>query len=138
MKFVFELVSKEMRTAVKSDVDCPQPNAIRKVFNVENATDTGHALYFKNKNNECVIYSVEDDGGVGRFRISRDGDSMFVTPNEINLENLTFNIWDDDIGAFHSRQPSITFRVDIESTKGKEIHKQKTRLQTTITSRYYE
>lgn len=137
MKFVFEVIGKEIRNAKKSENSCigtliadeASPN---KVYNT---ASSGSILYFKNKDDECVIYSLNN----GRFEISRDGgSSMPVTPNDIYLENLTFQIWDDDIGAFHARQPSVTFKVDVESSGNKVIHKQKTTMQTTITSRYYE
>jgi len=138
MKFVFEMMSKEIRVAKKSDNECSLAHPIRKIFNTDNDSNTGAVLYFKNKNDKCVSYFLEPDGGVNRLKINRDGEEMFVTPDDINLENLVFNIWDDDIGDFHSRQPSVTFRVDVETAKGRDLHRQRTALQTTITSRYYE
>ncbi|MDA3840718.1 MAG: prepilin-type N-terminal cleavage/methylation domain-containing protein [Patescibacteria group bacterium] len=154
MKFVFEMVSKEIRTAVKSEDSCAATLGLtadiiapatvpNKIFNIDSTTFPGyHVLYFMNRKEECVSYAIGNNGDVDSWTIRRvkglDDEEMFVTPNEISLENLYFNVWDDEIGAFHSRQPSVTLKVDVETSKGREIHKQKTTLQTTITSRYYE
>ena len=141
-KFIFEVMSKEIRTAVKSDNSCgtyfgyPADNSpANKIFNTSLGAEI---LYFKNKRQECVAYFIENDAGVSRLKINRDNLEMFVTPNDINIENLYFDVWDDEIDDFHSRQATVTFKLDVESAHGKNIHKQRTTLQTTLTSRYYE
>ena len=144
MKFIFEVMSKEIRTASKSDDFCSTQLGLNadnapanKIFNID-SSGAEPILYFENKNKKCVAYFLEDDAGVGRLKINRDGEEMFVTPDDINLENLNFNVYDDVIGAFHSRQATLTFKVDVETAGGKDIHRQRTTLQTTLTSRYYE
>lgn len=145
MKFIFEVMSKEIRAAQKSDNSCAATFSLvadestpNKVYNT---ALSGAIFYFKNKHDECVMYSLKNDSGVGRLEIKRDNGALidlFVTPKDINVENLKFVVYDDDIGAFHSKQPYLTMRVDVESYGGKQIHKQRTTLQTTISSRYYE
>ena len=155
MKFVFELIGKEIRTAQKSNNFCESDpafqsaftlplsaddNPAKKIYNIDSASlAPDDIFYFKNKDNECVAYYLEDDvDGVARLKINRDGNNMFVTPNDIDLNNLSFSVIDDDVGAFHLIQPAITIRVDVSYVGSKNMHKQTTTLQTSITSRYYE
>ena len=148
MKFVLELIGKELRTAQKSDNSCESAfalilladdNPAKKIFNIDSVvTSPNDVLYFKNKNGQCVAYYLEYDAGVYRLKINRDGLDMFITPNDLDLSDLKFSVIDDDIPAFHSIQPTITFRVDVSYLGSKNAHNQKTSLQTSITSRYYE
>jgi len=142
MKFVFEMISKEMRTARKSDNTCSTflpaasvPDTNNKVYNT---ADSGAVFYFENKDGQCVVYLLEAYGPVGGFKIIRDTEEYFVTPDELNLENMHFFIWDDAVGDFHSDQPFVTMRVDVEDSTPREMNKLRTRYQTTISSRYYE
>ena len=141
MKFVLELAGKELRTAQKSDNTCEASLGFtvdapaKKIFNTHSTLPgLGDIVYFKNKNGECVAYYLENN----RFKINRDGNDMFVTPDELDLSNLRFDVLDDDVGAFHSIQPTMTMRLDVSYTGSKNMHNQKTTLQTSITSRYYE
>ena len=97
MKFVFEMVGKEIRTAVKSDNFCggvgelnltADASPANKIFNVD-SSGVEPILYFMNKDKECVSYAIRDSGGVGSWEIRRKkdayDDSLFVTPDEINL-----------------------------------------------------
>ncbi len=145
MKFVLEVMSKEIRAAQKSDETCGaslpsgftrDPNP-KKVFNIA-SSGSGNLLYFEDKYGNCVYYFIEDDNGISRLKFARGSTDLFVTPTSISISNLDFYIWDDLVGAFHSDQPYVTIRMDVESHGGKEIHKQRTSLQTTISSRYYE
>ena len=153
MKFVLELIGKELRTAQKSENSCesafiPTVPALplladdspaKKIYNTDSISMApNNALYFENKDGDCVAYYLEDDAGVSRLKINRDGLDMFVTPNDLDLSNLSFSIIDDDIGTFHSIQPTITLRVDVSYVGSRSVHSQTTSLQTSITSRYYE
>jgi prepilin-type N-terminal cleavage/methylation domain-containing protein len=152
MRYTLEVMSKEIRTAKKlaSPTECDttlgmvmaSSNSINKVFN---QTDGNSILYFKNKNNECVVYYLLD----GQLKVIHDaapyGDldeendyQVSSTPDEIIVSNLHFDVVDDNYNTFHSVQPRVTIRMDVENKTLKEIHKQKMSLQTTISSRHYE
>jgi len=139
LRYALEAISKEIRNAEKSDHDCetiftPAATATYKVYNTK---DSDAILYFKNQNGFCVAYYLENDNGVSRLKIYRDGEVAFVTPREIEVNNLKFLVNDDEINAFHSQQPKVSITMDIEAI-GKAIHTQPIRIQTTISSRYYE
>lgn len=146
MKFILEVMSKELRSAQKSDEICgaslpagyTRDPAPKKVFNIATSV-SGQMLYFKNKYGQCVYYFLKNDtSGVSRLTFKRGLTELYVTPSSISIQNLKFHIWDDLKDDFHSDQPYVTTRMDVESQGGKEIHKQRTSLQNTISSRYYE
>ncbi|MEA3463698.1 MAG: prepilin-type N-terminal cleavage/methylation domain-containing protein [Patescibacteria group bacterium] len=137
MKYVFEVMAKEVRMAQKSNDECRieigfSIPATYKVYNVS-SNGEGDILYFKNKNTDCVAYYLAD----GYLMVYRGGEIASTTPSGIKVSNLKFKIIDDLIDAFHSVQPQVTMVMDIEAV-GKIMHKQKMKMQTTISSRYYE
>ncbi|MDO8667517.1 MAG: hypothetical protein Q7K35_00255 [bacterium] len=128
MRYALEKMSKEIRMAQKSDTDC-LPGATNKVFNVttDGINDT---IYFKNKDGACVSYYLLDS----RLGVTAGGVPDFATPAKIKVSNLRFNAVDDGIGDV---QPYVTMSMDVEAI-GLAIHKQKMKLQITVSSRYYE
>ena len=137
MRYAFETMAKEIRTAVASNHDCeslfnPPAGATNKVFNTTTNSE-GDILYFKNKDGDCVAYYLEDE----TLKVIRESNIASTTPGKIKITNLDFKVTDDLIGAFHSLQPLVTMKMDIEAA-GKEMHKQTMKMQTTISSRYYE
>jgi len=137
MRYAFETMAKEIRTAIASNNDCeslfnPPAGATNKVFNTTTNSE-GDILYFKNKDGDCVAYYLEDE----TLKVIRESNIASTTPGKIKITNLDFKVTDDLIGAFHSLQPLVTMKMDIEAA-GKEMHKQTMKMQTTISSRYYE
>ena len=137
MRYAFETMAKEIRTAIASNDDCeslfnPPAGATNKVFNTTTNSE-GDILYFKNKDGDCVAYYLEDE----TLKVIRESNIASTTPGKIKITNLDFKVTDDLIGAFHSLQPLVTMKMDIEAA-GKEMHKQTMKMQTTISSRYYE
>lgn len=137
MRYAFETMSKEIRMATISNHDCesiftPEAEATNKVFNTTTNAE-GDILYFKNKDGICTAYYLLN----GSIMIIRGVNTAAISPNEIKISNLEFRVADDLIGAFHSIQPIVTMKMDIEVI-GKEMHKQEMKMQTTISSRYYE
>ncbi|MDD5031481.1 MAG: prepilin-type N-terminal cleavage/methylation domain-containing protein [Patescibacteria group bacterium] len=137
MRYAFETMAKEIRTAVASNYDCESlfgspPAATNKVFNTT-INSEGDILYFKNKEGVCVAYYLEDE----TLKITRGVNTASTVPAKIKITNLSFKISDDLIGAFHSQQPLVTMKMDIEAA-GKAMHKQAMKMQTTVSSRYYE
>ncbi|MDP3043011.1 MAG: prepilin-type N-terminal cleavage/methylation domain-containing protein [bacterium] len=130
MRYALEVMSKEMRMAQKSIGNECGPQLNGKVYNLQ-----GSRLQFKNIYGECVEYQEQSL----RFQIKRypagnpPGLTDYITPDEIEVSNLKF-IVNDNVGSIQS---SVTVKMDIEAV-GKALHKSKIKIQTTISSRYYE
>ncbi len=130
MRFSLEMMSKELRSAGVSNNTCIGGAAIYKVYNKNDGVND--VLYFKNREGECVEYSVVG----GRLTIDRDGAALPITPDEMVISNFQVEIDDDLIAAFHSVQPVVTIRMHAEMNSS--VDKQEMDLQTSISSRYYE
>jgi len=136
MKYFFEVISKEMRMAqgAHEGIDCGV-TPYYKVFNTNASGTDDDELYFENKNGDCVVYQL---GADNRLYINRGGSGFEpVTPDEIIITNLLFHVEDDQSGAFKTQQPTVTIMLDAEVVT-KDLHKQEIKMQTTISSRYYE
>lgn len=135
IRYAFEVMTKEIRGASLSNGQCktlisPEPTPQYKVYNT---ADDDSLLYFKNKNAECVAYYLE----ANRIKIIRGGQANFITPSAVKIINIRFSVADDAIGGFHSLQPQVNLMLDAEVV-GKDMHKQSMKIQTSISSRYYE
>ncbi|MBI4812208.1 prepilin-type N-terminal cleavage/methylation domain-containing protein [Candidatus Falkowbacteria bacterium] len=136
VRYALEMTAKEIRTAQPSDGSCksvfnPEPTPLFQIFNT---ADNGGALYFKNKNEDCVGYYLES----GRLKITRGADAGFITPAAVKISGLKFSVNDEDMGVSpRGSQAAVTMETDIEAI-GKEAHKQTMKIQTTVSSRYYE
>jgi len=136
IRYAYEAMAKEIRMAQKSDDECRielglASPATYKIFNTVSGVESD-TLYFKNKNSHCVAYYLED----GYLMVYRNGNTASTTPNEVKVNNLFYNVVDDEIDAFHSIQPLVTMVMDVEVI-GKTMHKQSMKMQATISSRYY-
>lgn len=136
LRFAFEMMSKEIRSA-KGDFSgstCASGGAgYNKIFNNEsnNHETAANKLYFKNKDDACVVYEEDSD----RLKITRGANNGYITPNEIKIVNLKFLIDDtksNEVGLF---QPSVTISVEAEMLNGP---KQNIKMQTTVSSRNYK
>lgn len=129
MRYAMEVMSKEMRMAQK-DVggadQCPDV-ANGKVYDISAGSDR---LDFRNYNDQCVSYNLAGT----RLQIDRDGTSAFITPDEISVSNLQFVIVDN----VSDKQSRVTMKMNIEMATGKDMHKQKMTIQTSVSARYYE
>jgi type II secretory pathway pseudopilin PulG len=131
MRYALEVMSKEIRMAQKSIGNECGPQLSGKVYNLQ-----GSRLQFKNIYGECVEYQEQSL----RLQIQRylagdpPGLTDYITPDEIEVSNLEFIVIDDSLG---NRQSMVTLKMDVEAV-GKELHKSKIKIQTTISSRYYE
>ncbi len=137
MHYAFESIAKEIRGAVVSNGECssliaPEPEAVNKVYNTTTNAE-GDVLYFKNSNDVCTAYYLNN----GTVTVVRGNNIAPTTSSKVTVSNLDFVMVDDSIGAFHSVQPRITMRLEVEAD-GKGITKQKMEMQTTISGRYYE
>ena len=137
MRFLFEVISKEIRGAQVMDGGC---NAFigaisdKKIYYIN-----GGVLYFKNKDDECVAYYVDgnDDLVIERDDGVNPPILLPVTPNDIKVTNLDFFVRDNDIGVLPDAkiQPRATIKIEVEAIG---THKQHTIMQTTVSSRRYE
>lgn len=127
LKYFFEVTSKEMRMAKRSDGSCASV-AVNEIF----ATSTnalGDVLYFQNYYNECVTYKLVLSGDSKRWQIIRDSNSGYISPQKITIDNLNFVV---DASA----QPSVTLGLSAYAI-GEQKSASEMKIQTTITSRYY-
>ncbi len=129
MRYAFETMSKEIRMAEESDTGCLGSG----IYKVYNTSVSNSRLDFRNQNGDCVAYYLSSNA----ITVSRAGTTASITPDEIKISNLTFNVADDLIGALHTIQPRVTMAMDVEAV-GKILYRQKMRLQFTISSRFYE
>lgn len=160
MRYAFEVMAKEIRMASLCNTDCNDIvtdedngagfalNATQyKVYNITDngAADPDDVLYFKNKDGQCVLYYLDNE----RLKIYRGPDAIiggetfndyvaFITPDEIKVTDLKFIGLDDEVDAFHSLQPNVTMVVDVKVDKFGQRYEQAMKIQTTISSRYYE
>jgi len=128
LKYFYEVLSKEIRMARRSDGTCPQV-PLDKMFVVIN-NGVSDVLYFENYYGKCVTYELAVDGEIQRFKITRDLDSAYISPNKIFIEKLNFIL--NDLG-----QPSVTIYLEAYAL-GDQRFRSDMDVQTTITSRYYK
>ena len=132
MRYTFESIAKEIRMAYRDNGECADLNDGLVYQPANNNTE----LYLKNYHRECVHYFLDS----GRFKVSREDSAThvtvtnFITPDEINISNLQFEVIDD--GANATTQPRVTMKMDIATT-GKAEQRQQMKIQTTLSSRYY-
>lgn len=145
MRYAFELMSREIRTATGDhDGSICTSTPRYKVFNTNEAeeVDSGYQLYFKNKNNECVTYATNTTGQLKITRITDEGAgdefSFPITPDEVDIKKMSFFVIDDEAGAFHSLQPRVTFVIEAEILDPKAKSSRNIKMQTSVSSRYYE
>lgn len=139
MRYALEKMSKEIRMAQISNQGCesifsPPPAAIYKVYNTA-AGDT--KLYFKDKDGRCVAYYLENNRLKATTGSGGPEFTDYITPGKIQVGNLKFLVVDNLIGDLPTKQPYVTMIMDVKAS-GPAEHEQKIKIQTTISSRYYE
>jgi prepilin-type N-terminal cleavage/methylation domain-containing protein len=150
MRFVMETMSKSIRQAQKGESYCQLSGgavAVNKVYNTDGVIATvagvsvgSEILYFKNKYGNCFYYFLGNDNRLYMASSTPTIPAIEVfpiTPDEVQVSGLDFTIVDDAIGAFHSVQPRVTFKMKVEFV-GRPEYKQTVYLQTTVSSRHYE
>ncbi len=129
MRYAFETMSKEVRMAQKNTGTCQGTGSWPTPHDLYNTDPAKDVLFFVNKDGACATYQLVSGG----IQITRDGLSGFITPHNINISNLQFNITDSS-----SSQPKVTMNMDIQAATVLAEQQQKIKLETTISSRYYE
>ncbi len=90
---------------------------------------------FHNTNDDELIYSLEDDGGVGRLYIKYIDASIesYVTAPEIDITSLCFKTIGNEPGD--GFQPAVMIHIGGETITGKENIKTKFNISTSVTQR---
>jgi len=142
LRYVLEVMGKEIRQGVRSDDSC-YGSAVYRVYN-----NNSNALVFKKiktGKEYCVTYYLDS----GRLKIRREEkDSShnivstsddFITPNDIEIASFNFDVFDNNITAFPEDkfQPRVILRIGAQMRNGQELFKQPILVQTAISSRMY-
>lgn len=130
MRYIFEVLGKEIRQAQRSDTQCFSSATNRNY----NTTPAKNILYFKNKSGECVSYAIVDD-----VLVVRRGDrTALATPSFLKITGLMFEVTDNLIvkGTEADVQPRVTFKMKAEMKNLAENIN--LNMETTVSSRYYE
>lgn len=139
LRFIFESISREMRTARGDHDGSSCGSGHFKVYNTNSAfgsPDSGNSLFFENRNQQCVKVATTTQGAL---EITRGIDPPFVvTPDDIEIKFISFYVVDDQAGDFHSLQPRVTFVIEAEIQNFKRTASKNVKMQTTVSSRYYE
>ena len=141
LRFLFEIMSKEIRSAKIADHGCEAFTGNSSGTEIYDTEAGNTELYFKNSNNECVAYYVDanDDLIIRRHDGGANDISLAITPNDIKVTDLVFNVNDNIIGALPDEkiQPYLTMKIELEAINV-GAHKNPMIMQTTISSRYYK
>lgn len=134
MRYVFEILSKEIRDAQKSNTDCysAAPLPTMRIFNTVPAKNI---LYLKNKNDECVAYFLVD----GVLMLRRGTRLASTTPSFLDVTGLIFEVTDNKVilGAEQRVQPRVTIKMRA-TMRNQPRDNIILYMQTTVSSRYYE
>jgi type II secretory pathway component PulJ len=148
LRYAYEIMSKEMRSAQRSDDLCALTGSdtTNRVFNLSNDPGwegaNGNIFYFQDKNGSCVYYFLSGAAlMVHRDNLSIAGDdyTAAATPDEIIVDNFDVFIYDNDVDELpeDKRQPYATLNVKAHAAGKSEIDSAMV-LQTTVSSRMYE
>lgn len=130
MRYAFEVISKEVRMAQLNTGGCG--SAVNSIYN-KMTVNGDDALYFKNKNGDCVVYYLQD----GALMVQRGGFIASTTPSRVRITNLSFYIEDNPAGSSVFLQPVVVVNVAAETADAKAQDKQKMIVRTAISSRKY-
>jgi len=127
MRYAFEVMDKEMRSAQKTEFGACGVGAGR-IFALGGGNNT---VSFGNVRGECVQYYLMGNTLV----IDRDGRILPITPADIVVSNLFFTLTPFDAAT---QQGFVTIKLKVENVGMKEADRENMIIQTTIASRYYE
>ncbi len=130
LKYFLEVTAKEIRMAKRNNGHCSELGY--DVIYSFSSNSYGDILKFRNYNDECVTYSLDEDDGNLRFRIARDSQSDYISPDKIRVDSLRFI---EAVGS--TTQPMITMKLRAWAL-GQGQFKSDMTIQTSLTSRYYK
>lgn len=148
LRYALEVMSKEIRQAVRSDSSCSSGGSNR-IYNNGTVTLNSQqytAFYFKKLNKddqELCVYYIIDNNRIKIYRYNRTTNSVeednYITPARIRITDFDFGIFDNFISSNPSSriQPRINIRIGAEMLDGPARYKQPILIQTTVSSRSY-
>jgi prepilin-type N-terminal cleavage/methylation domain-containing protein len=143
LRYVLEVMSKEIRQAKRSDSYCESIfsatfNGNNRIFNTAGIDD--ERIYFRNKQALCVSYSIVN-GALARSATSSSGivDTL-ATPNELTISDLVFDVRDNDVNSAPGSliQPLVTWKFQTSFNKLGDRYAAPITIQTSVSSRFYE
>lgn len=134
LKYFLEVTAKEIRMARRNQLVCPAPAVSGEIYST-GLVNGNDGLFFLNYRGECVQYSLETNNGVQRFKITRGGNTGYISPAKIYIDELHFIVGPE--GGANNSQPTVTMEL-VAHAVGKDSAKSQMRIQTTLTSRYYK
>jgi hypothetical protein len=141
LRYSFEIMSKEIRSAKRSDYACSAFGNFR-VFNSIASSSwsaTGNIFYFKDKNDNCVYYFKSGNALMVHRKTPGNEYTASTTPNEIIVDSFDVHVYDNDITGFptYKKQPYVTISVKAHAVGHSQLDSSII-LQTTVSSRMYE
>lgn len=156
MRYVFEALSKEVRMTGQATTSCDTWldtinnsgqklqdatfSTVNSVFN-KGTYSSNDFLYFKNQYDQCTAYYLASSS-LNICRLVDSGGTPTtvctnITPSNVKIVRLYFNIIDNNIGVFAVKQPLVTIAMDAEIISGKQKDKAPIKLQSSISGRTY-
>jgi len=126
MRYVMEVFSKELRSA-KRDGNVFTAGICANVADGQIYDTTGSVLNFRNYKDQCMRYYLNGNS----LMVNRGAVTASATPNEIKVSNLQFVV------QGITEQARVTFKADVEALN-RTGNKQQLKIQTTVSSRYYD
>lgn len=130
-RYGLEIMSKETRSARRNITDCPSVGSGNIYMTENGASGEGEELFFENKNSQCAHYFLAGN----RIYIARgtaDSGALPITPSGVIVSSMKFRVNQEG-----SSQPSVTLLI-AGYFQGQAIQKENIKIQTTISSRWYE
>jgi len=94
LNYALAVMSNEATNAIQNPSSC-----VISLADCQTATDFfcsvgGNTnLHFRNSNTDCVAYEIENDvNGVPRLKITRGVNFAYITPENIRVTSLVFNV----------------------------------------------
>jgi prepilin-type N-terminal cleavage/methylation domain-containing protein len=127
MRYVMEVFSKELRSAKRGDDGTCGASLVNKIYYT-----TGTELDFRNYKDQCVRYYLSGNSLVVERKDGATDIIATATPNEIGVSNLRFEVQEVVL-----KQSRVTFKADVEALN-RTSNRQQLKIQTTISSRFYD
>lgn len=131
LSYALEVVAKELRSARRDNFD-GSPDCFGAANDERIYASSSGELLIQNKSQQCVKYYL-NNATLMRWASSTPNPVIAsTTSSQVRITGFDFLISDDDVS-----QPRVTLKLEAEAASG-PASKQKFKVQTTISSRFYE
>lgn len=90
--------------------------------------DAGQTLIFKNVDNNCQKFELEDDGTYQRIKVTVKDEAQYLTPTSISIKDLTFNVGNTNDATYPIGKATLSVTAESTSRDNPENFK----LQTSV------